>query len=455
MPENLEHICVFDTGGTSARSIVKKLRALGVSSVLVGADRGTFHENAKGAILDGNGIVLKATEGAMEAILSSPVPILALGVNAEIILKAMGGESDGVSVEKRALHVEFLESALFTGLTEGDRYFEKMPDVRLPKEISAIARAEGQVSAYHAMEKNLFGAFFTVESNDPDGLKMLENFARDICRCAFDWNMDRYLAHAVSEIQSFLPEGRAVVACSGGLKSTVLFLMANRALGERAECALVDTGLLPMGEIEQAKKAIFEATGREIEAIDAKEETLLRLKGVNDAREKRERVYTVIHESLQSRADHVIFPSFTGDSSFVGGLFRDEVRALGRILGLKEEFLSKRPFPGGGLAVRISGEVTEKKIGILKNADHVFESEIRLSGLDKKLWQYYASLIGTDAGEFIILHALLTGDRASGYAYRLPYDVIEKTVMRTMEICPDAEGILYDVSGRWAPLFSL
>ena len=85
----------------------------------------------------------------------------------------------------------------------------------------------------------------------------------------------------------------------------------------------------------------------------------------------------------------------------------------------------------------------------------MIESEIKLSGLDKKLWQYYASLIHTDAGEFIILHALLSGDHASGYAYRLPYDVIEKTVMRAMEICPDAEGVLYDVSGRWAPLFSL
>ncbi|MBQ2433437.1 MAG: hypothetical protein II266_03325, partial [Clostridia bacterium] len=100
-------------------------------------------------------------------------------------------------------------------------------------------------------------------------------------------------------------------------------------------------------------------------------------------------------------------------------------------------------------------EATREKIAVIKKADHVFESEIRSSGLDKKLWQYYASLINTDSGEFIILHALLPGDHAGGYAYRLPYDVIEKTVMRAMEICPDAEGVLYDVSGRWTPLFSL
>ncbi len=455
MPESFEHICVFDTGGTSARSIVKKLRALGVSSVLVGADRREFHENTKGAILAGNGIVLKAAEGAKEAILASTVPVLALGANAEIVLSALGGEMETVAFEKRASHVEFMESALFSGLSEGDRYFERLPDARLPAGISAVARAEGKVSAYHAPDRNIFGAFFTVESNDPDGLKMLENFAREVCRCAFDWNMESYLTLASDKVRSVLSEGRAVVACSGGLMSTVSFLAVNRALGDRAECAIVDTGLLPKGEIEQAKKAVLEASGREIQVIDAREETLLRLKGVKDAREKREIVYSVIHESIRTLADHVIFPSFTGEFSLVGGLFRDEVRALGRILGLKEDFLSKRPFPGGGLAVRISGEVTDRKIGMLKNADHVFESEIRLSGLDRKLWQYYASLIGTDAGEFVILHALLSGDHAGGYAYRLPYDVIEKTVMRVMELCPDAEGILYDVSGRWAPLFSL
>lgn len=455
MPESFDHILVIDTGGTSARRIVKKLRALGVSSVLVGADRKWNLENTKGVIYAGNGIVLKATEGAREATLSSPVPVLALGANAEIILKAMGGETEKIVFEKRASHVEFLDNILFSGLTEGDRYFEKLPDVHLPDKTVSIARAEGSVSAYHVPGKNLFGAFFTVESNDPDGLKMLGNFARDVCNCAFDWNMESYLGRVVSKMQSEFQSGSAVVACSGGLMSTVSFLIADRALGERAECVIVDTGLLPQGEIEQAKKAIFEASGREVMVMNAKEETLLRLKGVTDAREKRERVYKLIHECIKNKKDYVIFPSFTGEFSAVQGLFRDEVRSLGKILGLKEEFLSKRPFPGGGLAVRISGEVTEEKVLELKNADHVFESEIRLSGLDKKLWQYYASLMSADAGEFIILHALLSGDHANGYAYRLPYDVIEKTVMRAMELCPDAEGVLYDVSGRWAPLFSL
>lgn len=455
MPESFEHILVIDTGGTSARSIQKKLRALGVSSVLIGADRKKTLENTKGVILAGNGIVLKATQGACDSILSSSVPVLALGVNAEIVLKTMGGVWETYAFENKAIHVEFMDNPLFSGLTGGDRYFDRLPDARLSEDVFPIARAEGRISAYHVPKKQIFGAFFTVESNDPDGLKMLENFARDVCGCAFEWNMEKYLNHVVSEIRLAFPEGRAVVACSGGLMSTVSFLLFNRALGERAVCAIVDTGLLPKGEIEQAKKAIFDASEREIVVADAKEETLSRLEGVTDAREKRERVYKVIHECVGGIAEHVIFPSFTGEFSPTGGLFRDEVRSLGRILGIKDDFLFKRPFPGGGLAVRISGEVTQKKISILQNADHVFESEIKLSGLDKKLWQYYASLINTDAGEFIILHALLSGDHASGYAYRLPYDVIEKTVMRAMELCPDAEGVLYDVSGRWAPLFSL
>ncbi len=455
MPESFEHILVIDTGGTSARSILKKLRALGVSSVLVSSARIEYLENTKGAIIAGNGIVLKATEGAMEKILSAPVPVLALNVNAEVILTAGGGETGEAVFEKRASHVAFDDNALFSDLTEGDRYFERLPDARLPACAHPIARAEGHVCAYRMKDKPLFGAFFSVESNDPDGLKMLENFAKNVCNCAFSWRMDSYLDRAVIKMREAFPSGRVMVACSGGLLSTVSFLIADKALGDRAECAIVDTGLLPKGEIEYAQRAIFEACGREITVFDAKEEIFLSLKGVSGAREKRDIVYKIIHETIKSAAEHVFFASMTHEYSPVDALFRSEVRTLGKILRLSDEFVSRRPFPGGGLAVRMSGEATKEKIGMLKNADHTFVNEILASNLDKKLWQYYVSLISSDAGAFLILHALLPADHAGGYAYRLPYDVIEKTVMRVMEICPGAEGVLYDVSGRWTPLFSL
>lgn len=455
MPESFEHILVLDTGGTSARSIVKKLRALGVSSVLQSAARPEITENTKGAIIAGNGIVLKATEGVCREILNLPVPVLALGINAEVVLHAVGGETENAAFEKRASRVEFSHDSLFTDLTEGDRYFERLPQARLPDTAVSIARAEGHVSAYRLKNQSLIGAFFSVESNDPDGLKMLENFTRIVCRCAFDWNMERYLARAVSETSRSFPAGKVVVACSGGLLSTVSFLIANRAMHQRAECVLVDTGLLPKGEIEHAQKAIFDASGREMIVLDAKDELFSRLRGVTNIREKRDIVYKTIHETIMDGTGQEMIASFTGGFSPTDGLFRDEVRALGTLLGLNDAFVTRRPFPGGGLAVRISGAVTKEKTDLLKSADHVFESEIRSSGLDKKLWQYYASLIGTDAGECIILHALLSDSHSGGYAYRLPYDVIEKTVMRTMELCPNAEGIMYDVSGRWAPLFSL
>lgn len=455
MPNSFEHILVIDTGGTSAGSIAKKLRALGVASVLSSAARMAFHKNTKGAILCGNGIVLKAAEGAADEILSSGLPVLALGASAEALLSAIGGEREGTAFEKRAAHVEFLPDALFSSLSEGDRYFDRLPDVILPSDAVPIARAEGRVSAFKAKDRPVYGAFFTVESNDPDGLKMLENFAGGIAGCAFEWNMETYLERAVDRMQKAYPSGVVAVACSGGLLSAVSFLIAERALGLRALCVLVDTGLMPKGEIECAQRAISDASRREMTVIDAREEALFCLKGAVRAREKRDILYKIIHERIKNAAEHVLFPSFTGEFPPTGGLFRDEVRALGKMLGLTDDFLSRRPFPGGGLAVRMSGEVTDQKIALLKSADHVFESEIRASGLDKKLWQYYVSLIGSDAGPFLILHALISGDHAGGYAYRLPYDVIEKTVMRTMEICPDAEGILYDVSGRWTPLFSL
>lgn len=455
MPVQFDTICVLDTGGPQAGSIVKKLRALGVASVLLSAARPDMDANIKGAVIAGNGIVLKATEGALENILSFSFPMLFLGASAEIALTHLGGNVQKSAIEKRAAHVEFLESRLFSSLSEGDRYFERLQDVTLNDCLRATARAEGHVCAFEHAEKNIFGAFFDIEKNDPDGLAILENFARAVSGCVFSWNMDEYLNYTRENMRAMYPSGKVTVACSGGLLSAVTAVIAKSALHDRAGAVMVDTGLLPKEEMETARRAIFDACGMEVFVIDAKDEIRLALKGVVKTREKRDIVYKIIRKVLKSDVSHVLFASGTDEFSPVHGLFREEVRTLGKILGLNDSFLSRRPFPGAGLAVRISGEITEEKIECLKKADAIFESEIKNASLDKKLWQYYASLIEAETGAFIVLHALLSSDSLNGYAYRLPYDVIERTVMRVMEETAFPEGILYDVSGRMAPLFSL
>ena len=455
MPFQFDTIGVLDTGGTLAGSIVKKLRALGVASVLLSAARPDMDKSIKGAIIAGNGIVLKATEGALENILSMPVPILVLGANCEPVVRLFSGRTAENAFEKRAAHVEFLESRLFSSLSEGDRYFERLPDVSLGESMRATARAEGKVCAFEHTEKSIFGAFFDIEKNDPDGLSILENFARVISGCEFSWNMDGYLNIARESMQKMYPSGKVTVACSGGLLSAVTAVIANSALSDRAEAVMVDTGLLPEDEMETGRRAISDACGMKVSIIDAKGEIRAALKGVVKTREKRDIVYKTIRKALMSCGSSVLFASGTDEFSPVHGLFREEIRTLGKILGLPDAFLTRRPFPGAGMAVRISGEITEDKIECLRKADAIFESEIKNASIDKKLWQYYASLIEAENGAFIALHALLSSDSLNGYAYRLPYDVIERTVMRIMDETAFPEGIVYDVSGRMASFFSL
>ena len=455
MPIHFDHICVYDTGGTLAGSIAKTLRALGVASVLLSAAHPEADFQAKGAILAGNGIVLKAAPGALENILSAPYPILALGANAETVLTFLGGKTGNPVIQKRASRVKFLSCGLFDSLMEGERYFDLLPEVSLDEHTRAIARAEGRVCAYENRDKNRFGAFFSIEKNDPDGLKMLENFARSLCGCSFSWNTEACLRFAAGRMADLFPSGRITVACSGGLLSGVSAMIAFYALGERAQAVMADTGLIPESELKTANEALCEASGRFIPIIDIKDEIHGALKGVTSMLKKRDVVFKTLFRALKEPDNQVLFASGTDDFSPVDGLFRDEVRALGKLLGLSEAFLNRRPFPGAGLAVRMSGEITEEKTMCLMKADAIFEEEIRLSALDKKLWQYYASLVEAETGPFIVLHALISSDCVNGYACRLPYDVIERTVMRIMEESSYPEGILYDVSGRFAPHFSL
>lgn len=455
MPTHFDHILVIDTGGTQAGSIAKKLRALGVASVLHSAARAEFSAGTKGAVIAGNGIVLKAAQGALDKIIKEKKPVLALGESAEAVFCALGGQTGKAAAEDRAAPVQFYSHPLFSGCTDGDRYFKRLPHISPEGDFSEIARAEGGACAFENTKHRVYGAFFTVEKNDPDGLSMLRNFSEGICGCALNWSMEVYLEYAAEAMKEALPSGRVTVAYSGGLLSAVTALIAFYALGDRAQAVMADTGLSLPDDNETAKQALFEASGRSVQMIDIKNDIRDALKGLSKTREKRDAVYKTISKALSQTSSHVLFAAGTDAFSPVEGLFREEVRELGKILGLTEAFLARRPFPGAGLAVRISGEVTDEKLDCLIKADAVFENEIRLNHLDKKLWQYYASLVDAETGPFIVLHALLPSDQVNGYAYRLPYDVIERTVVSIMEKSAYPEGILYDVSGRMAPLFSL
>ena len=176
------------------------------------------------------------------------------------------------------------------------------------------------------------------------------------------------------------------------------------------------------------------------------------LSGAADTREKHERVVKTLRDALLNEGRAIVRGAGQpGDFSLLplNALYREEIRELGELLGLPPRLLSRQPFPESGLAIRMSGEATAEKLELLRESDAAFCEEIETAGLDRKLHRYYATLTGTDTGAYaVVLHALVSPDTVSGYAFRLPYDVIERAVMRILKNLSAVEGVLYDVTGR-------
>ena len=453
---NINRITVIDTGGLAARAIARRLRALKVFAVIedaAGLSPEAFSERVIGVVVAGSGLSLHSDASALTAALKSGLPVLALGRNARALALAMGGAPSGCRVEKGTALVKFSTCALFEGLTTCERYFERAEDIDLPEGAECIAEGgDGFVAAFADMAKGIYAAQFNVESNDPDGMKILKNFASSICADDCAWTMPAFLDECLGRLRTCCPSGNVVMAVSGGVMSTVAAAVAVRAFGERCKCVLCDTSFLRKGEAQRVRRVFDSEMGIAIEVLDLTKETREALTGIADNKLKRETVSRVILKALSKEGDVVVRGSGRAGSFALvplETLFKEEVKELGELLGLNASLLQRQPFPESGLAVRVSGEATIEKIELVREADDIFTNEVEQAGLDKKLWQYYATLSPADDGGYVIvLHALVSSEALAGYAFRLPYDLIERTVMRVLGDNAGIAGVLYDVTGR-------
>ena len=446
----------MDTGGAEARAVSRKLRAL--KSLAVVVDGGLLPPDALtgdacGVVLAGSGLLPGAAETAAREALKSGLPVLALGRSARLLLLALGAQPGATRLEKATAHVQFLNGPLFEGLSEAERYFERAEEWTLPEGVHVSAEGEGGFAAAAQNEAGtVFAAQFGVESNDPDGMQMLKNFAEGVCGLNGEWTMPAFLDDCVTTLRASCPEGEVIAAVSGGAPSIVAAALASRAFGERARCVLMDTGLFRKGEVACLRRAFEEELGMPLHVKDISSEVAVVLSGAADTREKHERVVKTLRDALLNEGRAIVRGAGQpGDFSLLplNALYREEIRELGELLGLPPRLLSRQPFPESGLAIRMSGEATAEKLELLRESDAAFCEEIETAGLDRKLHRYYATLTGTDTGAYaVVLHALVSPDTVSGYAFRLPYDVIERAVMRILKNLSAVEGVLYDVTGR-------
>jgi GMP synthase (glutamine-hydrolysing) len=355
--------------------------------------------------------------------------------------------------------------------------------------------ANAPVAAMADPERKLYGLLFHPEVvHTESGLDILRNFAYGVCGCTGDWTMASFVDEAIARIRARVGSGRVVCALSGGVDSTVAAMILHRAIGSQLTCIFVDNGVLRLDEAAQIRRR-FDRLQLPVVFVDASALFLSRLTGVTDPEEKRKiigRTFIDVFEQEAAKlgtvdflAQGTLYPdviesvSIVGQSSVikshhnVGGLpermrmqlleplrelFKDEVRAVGRKLGLDEEFVIRQPFPGPGLAVRILGEVTRSRLDLLRKADAIVADEVRREGWYARLWQSFAVLlpvqsVGVMGDErtyeyTVAIRAVESRDGMTADWARLPHDLLARISSRIVNEVRGINRVVYDISSK-------
>ena len=366
---------------------------------------------------------------------------------------------------------------------------------KVPEGFALVAHSDACPNVAIADEKRgFYGVQYHPEVNHTEnGIAMIRNFLYEVCHAAGDWTMEDYCKTAIQQVREKVGSGKVLLALSGGVDSSVVAALLAEAVGSQLTCVFVDHGLMRLNEGDEVEQA-FSKWDINFVRVDAEQRFLGKLAGISDPESKRkiigEEFIRVFEEEAKKigkvdfLAQGTIYPdvieSGAGDAAVikshhnVGGLpdyvdfqeiieplrmlFKDEVRQLGRELGLPEYLVSRQPFPGPGLAIRIIGDITKEKADILRQADFIFRDEIAKAGEDKNLNQYFAVLTNTrsvgvmgDGRTYdytLALRAVTTSDFMTADWARIPYEVLDKISVRIVNEVQGINRICYDITSK-------
>ncbi|GAB4066884.1 glutamine-hydrolyzing GMP synthase [Ancylobacter sonchi] len=503
-------LLIIDFGSQVTQLIARRVRETGVYCEIhpfQNANEAFERLKPKGVIFSGgpDSVIREGSPRAPQAVFDSGVPILGICYGQQTLATQLGGVVEGGhAAEFGRADVEIkAASPLFDGIWEvGKRYPVWMSHgdrvTKLPEGFSVIATSENAPFAIAADEgRQYYTTMFHPEVvHTPDGGKLLANFVHNIVGLKSDWTMKAFREEAIKRIREQVGTEKVICGLSGGVDSSVAAVLIHEAIGDQLTCVFVDHGLLRLGEAQKVVTLFRDSYNIPLVHVDAEEMFLKALEGVTDPEVKRKTIGKLFIDVFEAEAKKIggaaflaqgtLYPdviesvSFTGGPSVtikshhnVGGLparmnmklveplrelFKDEVRALGRELGLPEVFVGRHPFPGPGLAIRCPGEITREKLDILRLADEVYLEEIRRGGLYDQIWQAFAVILPVKTvgvmGDYrtydyvVGLRAVTSVDGMTADFYPFDMAFLGRVATRIVNEVKGVNRVVYDVTSK-------
>ena len=503
-------VLIIDFGSQVTQLIARRVREAGVYSEIVPFNRAEdalVRLKPKAVILSGGpaSVTEMGTPRTPDWVFKAKLPVLGICYGEQTMVAELGGEVEaGHHREFGRAEVEVVEEcALFAGvwkkgerdtvwMSHGDRV------TRLPSGFKVVGVSKGAPFAAIADEaRKLYAVQFHPEVvHTPRGAALIGNFVHRVAGLKGDWSMKHFRSAEIARIRAQVGKGRVICGLSGGVDSAVAAVLIHEAIGDQLTCILVDHGLMRMNEAADVVAMFRQHYNIPLVHVDASNTFLGALAGISDPEKKRKIIGGLFIDVFEAEAKKVgdakflaqgtLYPdviesvSFTGGPSVtikshhnVGGLpdrmnlklveplrelFKDEVRALGRELGLPQSFVGRHPFPGPGLAIRIPGEITRDKLAVLRKADAIYLEEIRNAGLYDEIWQAFAVLLPVrtvgvmgDARTYenvLALRAVTSTDGMTADYYPFPHEVLGRTATRIINEVRGVNRVVYDITSK-------